>query len=56
MFVLEAPCLSMVLSTFSQISLFHMFCNMYALRGFGEVCMNDLGKEQTLALYLSTGK
>ena len=46
----------MVLSTFSQISFVHLFCNMFALKGFGEGVVESLGKEQTLALYLSAGK
>lgn len=54
-FFSAAPCRSMLLSTFSHYSFFHIFANMYVLNSFSNgVCM-ALGKEQTLALYLSAG-
>ncbi|KAG5679673.1 hypothetical protein PVAND_009227 [Polypedilum vanderplanki] len=45
---------SMVLSTFSHYSLFHLFANMYVLRSFSGA-VNSLGFEQFVALYLSAG-
>lgn len=51
----EAPCRSMLLSTFSHYSFFHIFANMYVLNSFSNgVCM-ALGKEQAVALYLTAG-
>ncbi|XP_031638416.1 presenilins-associated rhomboid-like protein, mitochondrial [Contarinia nasturtii] len=50
-----APCRSMLLSVFSHYSFFHIFANMYVLNSFcNGICM-ALGREQTLALYLSAG-
>lgn len=49
-----APCRSMLLSTFSHYSFFHIFANMYVLNSFSNGVM-ALGKEQMLALYLSAG-
>lgn len=45
---------SMLLSTFSHYSLFHLFANMYVLRSFSGA-VNSLGVEQFVALYLSAG-
>lgn len=50
-----APCRSMLLSTFSHYSFFHIFANMYVLNSFCNGICTALGKEQTLALYLSAG-
>jgi rhomboid-like protein len=45
---------SMLLSTFSHYSLFHIFSNMYVLRSFSGA-VNTLGYEQYIAMYLSAG-
>lgn len=51
----QAPCRSLLLSTFSHYSFFHIFANMYVLNSFSNgVCM-ALGKEQAVALYLIAG-
>jgi len=45
----------MVLSTFSHYSIFHLAANMYVLHNFSTLAVTTLGKEQFLALYLSSG-
>lgn len=52
---IEAPCRSMLLSTFSHYSFFHIFANMYVLHSFGSAVCQVLGKEQTLFLYVTAG-
>lgn len=51
----EAPCRSMFLSTFSHYTFFHIFANMYVLHSFSNAACMTLGKEQTLAVYLTAG-
>jgi len=46
---------SMILSTFSHYSVFHLAANMYVLHSFSTIAVTTLGKEQFLALYLSSG-
>ncbi|XP_030751151.1 presenilins-associated rhomboid-like protein, mitochondrial isoform X1 [Sitophilus oryzae] len=48
-------CIPMILSTFSHYSLFHLMANMYVLHSFSTGAVHSLGKEQFLALYLSSG-
>ncbi|KAF7278317.1 hypothetical protein GWI33_008534 [Rhynchophorus ferrugineus] len=48
-------CLPMILSTFSHYSGFHLLANMYVLHSFSTGAVHSLGKEQFLALYLSSG-
>ncbi|XP_052432319.1 presenilins-associated rhomboid-like protein, mitochondrial isoform X1 [Carassius gibelio] len=48
-------CWPMLLSTFSHYSLFHMAANMYVLWSFSSSIVNMMGKEQFMALYLSSG-
>jgi len=50
-----APCLSMLFSTFSHHSFFHLAANMYVLWSFSSVIVSLLGKEQFLAMYISAG-
>lgn len=45
----------MVLSTFSHYSIFHLAANMYVLHSFSTIAVAALGKEQFLAVYLSSG-
>ncbi|CAL1547810.1 unnamed protein product [Lymnaea stagnalis] len=49
------PLPSMLLSSFSHISFFHLFVNMYVLWSFATVTVNLLGFEQFAAFYLSAG-
>ncbi|XP_073674117.1 presenilin-associated rhomboid-like protein, mitochondrial isoform X1 [Garra rufa] len=51
----KALCWPMLLSTFSHYSLFHMAANMYVLWSFSTSIVNMMGKEQFMALYLSSG-
>nr|XP_021322181.1 presenilins-associated rhomboid-like protein, mitochondrial [Danio rerio] len=51
----KALCWPMLLSTFSHYSLFHLSANMYVLWSFSSSIINMMGKEQFMALYLSTG-
>ncbi|XP_077268472.1 rhomboid family intramembrane serine protease rho-7 isoform X1 [Temnothorax americanus] len=51
----SVSCWSMVLSTFSHYSMFHLAANMYVLHSFSTIAVTALGKEQFLALYLSSG-
>ncbi|XP_036139361.1 presenilins-associated rhomboid-like protein, mitochondrial [Monomorium pharaonis] len=48
-------CWSMVLATFSHYSLFHLAANMFVLHSFSTIAVAALGKEQFVALYLSSG-
>ncbi|XP_060526467.1 presenilin-associated rhomboid-like protein, mitochondrial [Cylas formicarius] len=48
-------CLPMILSTFSHYSGLHLLANMYVLHSFSTGAVHSLGKEQFLALYLSSG-
>lgn len=45
----------MVLSTFSHSSLMHVAVNMYVLHSFSTAAVATLGKEQFMALYLTSG-
>lgn len=45
----------MVLSVFSHYNLLHLSVNMYVLHNISTVMGPVLGKEQFLALYLSSG-
>lgn len=45
----------MVYSTFSHSSLIHLGVNMYVLYGFSTPAVQTLGKEQFVALYLTSG-
>ncbi|XP_020709215.1 presenilins-associated rhomboid-like protein, mitochondrial isoform X2 [Athalia rosae] len=51
----SAMCWPMVLSTFSHYSLFHLGANMFVLNSFSSPVASALGKEQFLALYLTSG-
>ncbi|XP_022088121.1 presenilins-associated rhomboid-like protein, mitochondrial [Acanthaster planci] len=51
----SALCLPMLLSTFSQYSFWHLAINMYVLWSFAPSIGITLGKEQFLAMYLSSG-
>lgn len=51
----DAPCQSMLYSIFSHQSFFHIFANMYVLHSFSNGICLALGREQTLALYLTAG-
>jgi membrane associated rhomboid family serine protease len=46
----------MVLSAFSHFNLWHIAANMYVLWSFTQVSLNLFGKEQWLAVYLSSGE
>lgn len=46
---------SMLLSTFSHHSTLHLAANMFVLHSFSTIAVSSLGKEQFLALYLSSG-
>lgn len=45
----------MVLSTFSHSSFLHLAANMFVLNSFSSIAVSGLGKEQFLALYLTSG-
>ncbi|BFZ06134.1 hypothetical protein BsWGS_09173 [Bradybaena similaris] len=49
------PLPSMILSTFSHISVVHLCLNMYVLWSFASVAVNFLGIEQFAAFYVSAG-
>ncbi|EZA57494.1 Presenilins-associated rhomboid-like protein, mitochondrial [Ooceraea biroi] len=51
----SSSCLSMVLSIFSHYSILHLAANMFVLNSFSSIAVSSLGKEQFLALYLSSG-
>ncbi|XP_046742847.1 presenilins-associated rhomboid-like protein, mitochondrial isoform X3 [Diprion similis] len=51
----SALCWPMVLSTFSHYTILHLAANMFVLHSFSSPVVSTLGKEQTLALYLSSG-
>ncbi|XP_077988020.1 presenilin-associated rhomboid-like protein, mitochondrial [Glandiceps talaboti] len=51
----KAVCLPMVFSMFSHYSLWHIAINMYVLWSFAATAGAMFGKEQFLAMYLSTG-
>ncbi|KAK2584015.1 hypothetical protein KPH14_006472 [Odynerus spinipes] len=51
----SATCWPMILSTFSHYSFLHLAANMYVLHSFSTGIVAALGKEQFLALYLSSG-
>ncbi|XP_070157833.1 presenilins-associated rhomboid-like protein, mitochondrial [Polyergus mexicanus] len=51
----STACWPMVLSTFSHYSIFHLAANMYVLHSFSTIAVAALGKEQFLAVYLSSG-
>ncbi|KAK0179780.1 hypothetical protein PV327_005498 [Microctonus hyperodae] len=51
----SAICWPMVLSTFSHNSLMHVAVNMYVLHSFSTAAVATLGKEQFIALYLTSG-
>ena len=48
-------CLPMINSVFSHVNWWHFFVNMYCLHSFLGPCVETLGKEQFLAVYLSGG-
>lgn len=45
----------MLLSTFSHSSFLHLAVNMYVLHSFSSMAVAALGKEQFMALYLTSG-
>jgi len=49
-----ASCASMLLSAFSHYSALHLCCNMLCLHSFMDPVINLLGKEQFVAVYLSS--
>lgn len=51
----RSVCLPMIYSTFSHCSLLHLAVNMYVLYGFATPAVQTLGKEQFVALYLTSG-
>ncbi|XP_043500474.1 presenilins-associated rhomboid-like protein, mitochondrial [Polistes fuscatus] len=51
----NVTCWPMILSAFSHYSLLHLAANMYVLHSFSTGIVAALGKEQFLALYLSSG-
>ncbi|XP_008555558.1 presenilins-associated rhomboid-like protein, mitochondrial [Microplitis demolitor] len=51
----RAICWPMVLSTFSHHSLVHLAVNMYVLHSFSTAAVATLGREQFVALYLTSG-
>ncbi|XP_014238874.1 presenilins-associated rhomboid-like protein, mitochondrial [Trichogramma pretiosum] len=53
--VSNVTCLPMVLSMFSHFNLWHLAANMYVLHSFSTAAVGYLGKEQFLAVYLSSG-
>ena len=50
-----AVCWPMLLSTFSHYSFLHLAANMYVLHSFSSLAVAALGKEQFVALYLTSG-
>ncbi|XP_076181443.1 rhomboid family intramembrane serine protease rho-7 [Ptiloglossa arizonensis] len=48
-------CWPMLLSTFSHSSFLHLAVNMYVLHSFSSMAVAALGKEQFMALYLTSG-
>ena len=51
----RAVCWPMLLSTFSHYSFLHLAANMYVLHSFSSLAVAALGKEQFVALYLTSG-
>ncbi|KAF7997297.1 hypothetical protein HCN44_005574 [Aphidius gifuensis] len=51
----RSVCLPMIYSTFSHSSLVHLGLNMYVLQSFITPAVQTLGKEQFVALYLTSG-
>ncbi|CAG7716853.1 unnamed protein product [Allacma fusca] len=51
----RAIALPMLLSTFSHFSLYHLAANMFVLHSFAPAAANILGREQFLAMYLTSG-
>ncbi|KAH0955916.1 hypothetical protein HN011_007313 [Eciton burchellii] len=51
----SSSCWSMILSTFSHYSIFHLAANMFVLHSFSSLAVSSLGKEQFMALYLCSG-
>ncbi|XP_015517336.1 presenilin-associated rhomboid-like protein, mitochondrial isoform X1 [Neodiprion pinetum] len=51
----SAMCWPMVLSTFSHYTILHLAANMFVLNSFSSPVVAALGKEQFLALYLTSG-
>jgi len=51
----RSVCLPMLLSTFSHISVLHLGANMFVLHSFMDPAVHLLGKEQFLAVYLTSG-
>ncbi|KAK2151383.1 hypothetical protein LSH36_365g04034 [Paralvinella palmiformis] len=51
----KTPCLSMLLSVFSQRSLIHLTCNMVVLWSFSEPITRTWGREQFIAFFLTAG-
>lgn len=45
----------MLFVTFSHYSLLHLIINMYVLYDFCKIAVTELGREQFLALYLTSG-
>jgi len=50
----KAACLPMLLSAFSHFSAFHLGANMFVLHSFMTPAVELLGKEQFLAIYMSS--
>ncbi|KOC65357.1 Presenilins-associated rhomboid-like protein, mitochondrial [Habropoda laboriosa] len=50
-----ASCWPMLFLTFSHYSPFHLLINMYVLYNFSTVAVSTLGREQFMALYLTSG-
>ncbi|KAG6796756.1 presenilins-associated rhomboid-like protein, mitochondrial [Apis laboriosa] len=48
-------CWPMLFVTFSHYSLLHLIINMYVLYDFCKIAVTELGREQFLALYLTSG-
>ncbi|XP_043255291.1 presenilins-associated rhomboid-like protein, mitochondrial [Colletes gigas] len=48
-------CWPMLLSSFSHYSFLHLATNMYVLHSFSSLAVTALGKEQFVALYLTSG-
>ncbi|XP_034934650.1 presenilins-associated rhomboid-like protein, mitochondrial [Chelonus insularis] len=48
-------CWPMLFSTFSHISIIHLSVNMYVLQSFCTAAVSTLGREQFVALYLTSG-
>jgi len=51
----KATCLPLLLSTFSHHSFIHLLANMVVLHSFMPPTVHMMGKEQFLAIYLSSG-